>query len=513
MVEPYKNTQELDHSRPFKVHTWSNYPEVNAFIDQIYNDHLSDLSRISKGNLKPLLLDLYVCWYYDPDMVLAVHRDTAKYKKGTRYRAIHVSPKMITVMDILEERGFIYRSQALHFPEEGIGRITRIWPTDKLINLFENATFDIFAIGLHPRTETVVMHDADKNDIEYKDNRNTSKWRKDLAKYNKLLEETYIDIANLEEPYIDRKPKRGSKKNTRISINQQNKHVFRVFNEDWSHGGRFYGSWWQSIGKDYRKHIRINNERTIEIDYSGFHIALLYAQSGVNYFQEYGLKADPYDIHVPEINDPDYKRWVIKQLMLFFINCSSEDEAIKVMQTYPTPDNQNRPEGLVLSNVLLRSILDQLKAKHSEISDHFCTGVGSKLQNIDSRMTYNLINTFTNDQIPLLTIHDSYIVAEQHTEFLFSEMLKEWKAVALKGKHIKGTGLASIETDLAYTGVKQLGYRGEAYDIEEERGGKKHIKAMELKEKELKPCKGYLQRLSLWNRWLERNVQSSDSGA
>ncbi|NDW60120.1 hypothetical protein G0P98_27020, partial [Yangia sp. PrR004] len=57
--------------------------------------------------------------------------------------------------------------------------------------------------------------------------------------------------------------------------------VHRVFNNnDWEQGGRFYGAWWISCPSRLRSHILIDGKRTVEVDYSGLHAAMLYAQYG-----------------------------------------------------------------------------------------------------------------------------------------------------------------------------------------------------------------------------------------
>ena len=32
--------RDYNHSRPLDVHRWSNFPEVNPFIDELYNNHI-----------------------------------------------------------------------------------------------------------------------------------------------------------------------------------------------------------------------------------------------------------------------------------------------------------------------------------------------------------------------------------------------------------------------------------------------------------------------------------------
>ena len=37
--------RDYNHSRPLDVHRSSNYSEVNPFIDEIYNNHIKDVSE------------------------------------------------------------------------------------------------------------------------------------------------------------------------------------------------------------------------------------------------------------------------------------------------------------------------------------------------------------------------------------------------------------------------------------------------------------------------------------
>ena len=64
------------HSRPLDVHRWSEHPEVNIFVDTIYNNDFrqgNENQRIKKKHLKLVLLDLYLAWFDDPDLNIALH--------------------------------------------------------------------------------------------------------------------------------------------------------------------------------------------------------------------------------------------------------------------------------------------------------------------------------------------------------------------------------------------------------------------------------------------------------
>ena len=56
--------RDYQHSRILDVHRWSDHPEANKFVDEIYasflNNNLQENIPIKKKHLKVVLLDLYV---------------------------------------------------------------------------------------------------------------------------------------------------------------------------------------------------------------------------------------------------------------------------------------------------------------------------------------------------------------------------------------------------------------------------------------------------------------------
>ena len=73
--------------------------------------------------------------------------------------------------------------------------------------------------------------------------------------------------------------------------NFNDKEYFRVFNDSsFELGGKFYGSWWISPSKDIRKHITLDDEKTVELDYSSLGIHLLYSQGSGSRFREVNKK-------------------------------------------------------------------------------------------------------------------------------------------------------------------------------------------------------------------------------
>ena len=56
--------------------------------------------------------------------------------------------------------------------------------------------------------------------------------------------------------------------------------------------------------------------------------------------------------------------------------------------------------------------------QHSPIAHRFFSGYGVRLQNIDSVIAEHVINKMTEQEIPVLCVHDSFIVASHESENL-----------------------------------------------------------------------------------------------
>ena len=121
---------------------------------------------------------------------------------------------------------------------------------------------------------------------------------------------------------------------------------------------------------------------------------------------------DPYSITVAGLSKGE-ARSLGKLLLLMAINAKDEKKAYDALRS-EVNSNEKLSFNVKLTNELLSDALSQLKQRHPKIADKLSTGVGICLQNVDSRITEALIKSFTKDDIPLLAIHDSYIVPHQY---------------------------------------------------------------------------------------------------
>lgn len=401
----------LDYSQLLDVHTWSEHSEVNAFVDSIYETHFgTGYASIQKKHIKVLLLDLYVRWSIDPALKTAFHRNANSYEPGSRYNAIHISKLMRDIVDRLEQVGLIRRALG-YYPHDGsTGRVTRIWPTGKFIRMFEDAKFGPLDIGDHPKKELIVLRQTDpKNpkkqiDIEYEDTGRTKGMGVLLKAYNKLLQRTFIDIPFLENSFIELSPEKDGKRR-RLHITQQDKTVRRIFNRgSFEKGGRFWGGWWQRCPKEWRDKIYIADGPTIEIDYSGHHLVMLYANAGIDYWKAVGT--DPYTLELPDFEGTESElRQLCKELTLIALNAKNDTATFSAFRDEAdTGSLQKR-----MTNKELGQILSALREKHKPIAHKFASDAGIDLMSQDARIAERVINHFTRQGIPVLCIHDSFI--------------------------------------------------------------------------------------------------------
>jgi len=447
------------HSRPLDVHRWSDHPEATKLREAVWNQYFKEAfpegGRGNKAKSEPkkqfkvLLLDLYVAWLDDPELSIGVGMTYSAYKENPRYNALFISGKIIDVVNRAYEVGLIDKETG----SEISGMTTRIRASDKLTAIFSKSELTLFDMTEEqPNQEVIILskHDYinDKKkriqvDYEDTDFEPIVEMRQQVQQYNALLWRTFIDIPTREEPVIEQPywdKKAGLIKIRRVKLSQDNKFVRRVFyRADWSLGGRFHGGWWQSIKEDWRKQIYINDEATVEQDYSGLHINLLYGLQGLE------PQRDPYTLdNLLDFTDAEQRK-IVKGIVLNAINAKSPKAAILAFR-------QDQKKGSIeksMTDKQLQLLLDAFKEKHPSIADSICKDKGVELMEVDGRITAKVINHFTKKQIPVLTVHDSYITPHTHTGEL-RRVMNEVVTEELNGFKInidqEGVGLDQIQT-------------------------------------------------------------------
>jgi len=77
---------------------------------------------------------------------------------------------------------------------------------------------------------------------------------------------------------------------------------------------------------------------------------------------------------------------------------------------------------------MLKLLLDQFVEENKPIEHYLCTDRGVELMAIDGRITARIIEHFTRKKIPVLTVHDSYVIQSQYEQELMDQMVYSTRA-------------------------------------------------------------------------------------
>jgi hypothetical protein len=432
----------LDNWSRLDMHRWSEDPKVDEVVEKVYGlmkslQGFSGKSNIQKKHLKVILLNLYSNYLEDPQEYTGFYRRVSNYRPYSRYNRLGISKTTIKVVNCLLTLDLIDHEKGHYFRDSvGKSHMSRMRAKPSLIRIFVEFKWTDLSVERATTTECIILREVDplgnvKVELEYDDNNDTRRMRTSLTRYNNLLRRTCIDIP--EFPTEGVLSTSGSRT---IHINRTNKFVRRVFNNgNWEDGGRFYGPWWQNIPKQWREMIRIEDEQTIEWDYSGLHIVLLYALKEMNYWEIGG--GDPYQL--PDRESSERLRRLLKIILLVAINAQDMTKTLRGIHRHINLDLEEygwvREEGLEI-----RELVNEFAERHQPIKEYFFSGKGVRLQNFDSRIAELVIKELTTRGIPCLTIHDSFITTRQEEQYLGLAMDK---AIVQGVQEILGTQVSN----------------------------------------------------------------------
>ena len=267
---------------------------------------------------------------------------------------------------------------------------------------------------------TVSINNAQKPPVVLKDSQD----KEVNIDYYEEKRERYIDRLNVINLFF------ANKKITFLAgcgMRRQSLHpkLVAIFNNgDWGQGGRLYaherfmGVNYQGLNSEQRSTIEISGSPTIERDYSGLHVFMLYARVGIQY------TGDPYAVI------EDKFRPLAKAAMLRLLNADSREVAVASLRKYcedlrGVTGLSKRKEKLLRAfdeYANLDNIFIQLETAHRKIAKYFYTGIGLKLQSIDSQMALEVVSYFVDKGIVVLPVHDSFIAQTRYDGELVAKM-------------------------------------------------------------------------------------------
>lgn len=354
-----------------------------------------------------LIEGLYQSYFSLPQALLLLPLSKAAYAPGSRYR-IPFGYRIVTqVLKAAKEAGFVEESKGVYVAS-GTGTVTRLRPAGRLLKHFISQGLrwrytpppdkrgGIFLnLGLGSNQRRLVQRDESSTVPMMQDN---------LFRINDFLGKQCISIdlpnaafsaAHGHDKAIfedgEMMPVENLAGDGTQTINLQRVFLNRIFAQgSLSKGGRFYGGWWQLIPSKARRRILINEDITIECDFSGLSCSMLYAMEGL------APPNDAYDIGLNYVAD-DPRRKIVERYMNAVLNDSSRRYRLE-------PHELKR---LGLSHGELHARLSDL---HKPIAKHFNSGIGVDLQFHDSEIAEQVMLRLMEQGEVCLPIHDSFIV-------------------------------------------------------------------------------------------------------
>lgn len=188
--------------------------------------------------------------------------------------------------------------------------------------------------------------------------------------------------------------------------------LHRIFNGAMDQGGRLYGGQHETMPKECRKHIQINGEATVELDYSALHPNLLL------WLTESPECADPYSRIAEEAG---LSREAVKALMLRLINSNAGADFCRTVTRSGNPEEKAKVardsaqafEGFiegVPDCYTGGQFIEAVTRAFPTFSGVIGSGIGLTLQYHDSEIMADILTRCLDAGFIGLPVHDSVIV-------------------------------------------------------------------------------------------------------
>ncbi|MBK6536869.1 MAG: hypothetical protein IPG09_03520 [Ignavibacteria bacterium] len=234
--------------------------------------------------------------------------------------------------------GLIQIVRGIKLPGHEKGLQTKIAPTEKILPYLLESALKEFTYN--PPAEPIVLRTREKpkSEIDYAETTYIKEWRKAINSFNDLRAESKITLNNVGLGEFNENlnffftnaelPAYNFSNFTAVDLSViplKTTFLKRVFCGDFTKGGRFYGGSEQQPSSEMRKLIQINGEPVVELDYSSYHIRMLY------HLRKRVLKGNAYASLSG--GDPVWYD-LYKQLALRCINCRELKKTLKSFRRY-----------------------------------------------------------------------------------------------------------------------------------------------------------------------------------
>lgn len=390
--------------------------------------------------IKAIVLDLYRAYLSDPSLHVGIrlHQNTLQHLSKSQYGSTLYTPTSFQQAVKALLKG-VYIEQTGEFFHDRSGknsRTRRYQASPLLLRGLRDAGGSAVDLVRHRGADGIRLKDADKQLLEYGDVPFAKEAGHKLRVINEMMQSHWSDLALTDEQLAAELQTIGDTRDDEAaqSFDFAARTVYRVFNNsDWEQGGRFYGAWWISCPSRLRPYILINGKRTVEVDYSGLHAAMLYAQDGQP------IPDDPYERCLTKAGNKA-ERKLVKQTFNALLNADTIDR-IGEIDDYSAE----------ITGRSWKDFKRYIVGKYPEFRQYFGSGIGLRLQRKDSDLAEKVMLRFADMRYACLPVHDSFIVhhgLEDELDEIMRETFEAEFGVSGKvgvdigiGEVVEGTGL------------------------------------------------------------------------
>lgn len=342
------------------------------------------------------------------DLRIVYSRDWNKVPKNSKRK--FTARQVIKCVAFLAAEGYVINTVGVGSKIVELREPSTIEPTEKFLQEF-NASCTTTLVQAEQAyleaSQGIVLRDSNKEDMEFKMTPELEKMKKVVLDLNQMNHKHNIlsrDGLQLSNIYT------------------------RVFNESFAYGGRFYrADILQMHHKDdaQRLDVTIDGKKVVEVDYQNLHFRIAAVNEGVD------MSKIPLDMYADILIDPFNKldRRIIKLAVNIMFNAYDRDTARYAIQS--EINRLSKADKLVYTLGNAESVLLTVEQSYELFTELFYMddSYGRILQNMDSNLASAVLEVFIKQGIPILCVHDSFIVEMKYMDLLCRTMSGKFREV------------------------------------------------------------------------------------
>lgn len=429
-----------DFSRRNRTGLTSNAEEVSdlvgELIDEMSKQRCRALSSSQKTELEEtmtcLILDLLSVSICSEKLWIGYSRGKRNFVSGGCYWNNELGQPFISYTYLLASIEYLVSVDLIqNFPAQAGDSeySSRLKPTKKLKEKFSANSVDWTCIVESEQTPSIIVKDANKIPTTWPDPEGFD-LHLALSRLNRINDNLRKSFINLNISDEDLNAINSKMLNEGVEFTEEfvkqpidfsQRQLRRIFAmNSFTHAGRFYGGWFQSIPSKFRKFIEINGNATVELDYSTIQPRMLYATVNLQ---------PPDDSYILPGWSNDLRK-VGKKAFSQLLNSSESSRNPNQWHRFaPSIKPEPLPEGWYdlsapQKNKIRRQcflertgrdyseFIQDLLDFHKPIQKDLFSGVWSATQNFDSEVVERVLIKLLDADVPItaLPIHDSFIV-------------------------------------------------------------------------------------------------------